>query len=93
VAILSATGTGVMAIVDPEDLSGLNPTALLTVVTLTSLGVMVYFFKSFVRQSQEQVREIAKQTAITQELCARLNVRPCLFADHGERKRKHDVTI
>ena len=84
--LLSAgSATGIMAIVEPKDLEGLGPTALFALITLSSLAVLVFFVRSQVAAIKELTKtisegnaHIAVGNANVQELCSRLNVRPCL---------------
>ena len=69
--LTAGAGTSFLAIVDPQQLEGLGPTALLSVITLASLGTLVYLMKNFIPVMNELVKEIAKNTASTAALVGR----------------------
>ena len=69
--LLAGTGTSYLAVVEPQDLNGLGPTALLALITLASLGTLVFLMKNFIPVMNELVKEIAKNTASTAALVGR----------------------
>ena len=71
ITLLSGAGTSYLAVVEPKDLEGLGPTALLACITLASLATLVYLMKSFIPPMNDLVKEIAKNTAATAALVGR----------------------
>ena len=71
--------TGIIGVLEPKDLEGLGPTALFAVITLASMSLLAYFVRGFVVEMRGLTREIAASNVHIQEVCARMNVRPCLL--------------
>ena len=71
IMLLAGSGVGYLAVVEPKDLEGLGPTALLALITLAALGTLVYLMKNFIPVLTDLVKEIAKNTASTTELVVR----------------------
>jgi len=71
IMLTAGAGTSYLAVVEPKDLEGLGPTALLALITLASLATLVYLMKCFIPPMNELVKEIAKNTASTSALVGR----------------------
>lgn len=79
IAMVSGGAAPVLAQVDPGDLEGLSPAALATVIALAALGVLVFMVRSLLPVLRDLIKEMDVTNTRMQELCARLNVRPCLL--------------
>ena len=85
-ALLSGTGASIMAVIEPRDLDGLGPTALLAVITLASLGLVVFMIRSVLGPVKDLTVKIEK-------LCIRMETRKCLFSDDEIKRRDEEIEL
>jgi fructose-specific phosphotransferase system IIC component len=67
-----------MLVPDAQSLKGLGPEALLALITLCALGVLTYGLIKGFAAINKLTEELTKSNDRTLELCAKMNVRPCL---------------
>ena len=92
-AFVSGGLVPILAVLEPRDLEGLGPVALATVVTISSLGVVVFLVSSLVPAIRNLVVEVAKNNILQANQIALLVARPCLIDGNVESAKREALAV
>src|ERR1039457_1189749 len=91
---LSAAGLiPIAAALEPKDLAGLGPDALLAVIALAALGVAVYFVKTLAPSINANTTSNAIVAERISRLCEKMESNPCLAKTAEEYRREAQAVI